>query len=161
MKKVIFLIVIIITLVLIFFVVKNPLEKPEIASTTPKNTIYHLSIGSDIFEVEIADTPQKREVGLSEKESMNQNQGMLFVFEKSYLPLFWMKNMKFPLDFIWIKDNRIVQISENIPVLTDGIASTIAPTTKIDSVLEINAGMTKKYNIAIGDKISITTHDKE
>ncbi len=161
MKKVIFLIIIIITLVLIVFAIRNLIKKPEIDLKNQENTAYYLSIGSNIFEVEIANTPQKRAIGLSEKETINQNEGMLFVFDKSHLPLFWMKDMKFPLDFVWIKDNEVVQISENIPVLTNGTISTITPTTEIDSVLEINAGMTKKYNIIIGDKTSITTRDKE
>src|SRR4030042_2564613 len=60
--------------------------------------------GQKIF-VEIADTPEKRSQGLSGRDNLSQNQGMLFIFNQPAIPSFWMKDMNFPLDFIWINNN--------------------------------------------------------
>ena len=108
-------------------------------------------------EVEIADTILKRTKGLSGRESLAENQGMLFLFAKPSKYSFWMAGMNFPLDIIWINGNKIVDISKNIqaPKNTGGLPVIISPSTKIDKVLELSAGAVEKFNIKIGDEIKI------
>lgn len=118
----------------------------------PKEKV--LKIGNAAFTVEIADTPGKRAKGLSGRESLVENRGMLFVFdEPGYYP-FWMKDMLIPLDFIWINEGRIFQINENIKPEDYPPPKFFTPKYPTDSVLEINAGTVKKLNIKIGDKVS-------
>ena len=108
-------------------------------------------------KVEVADTMLKKAKGLSGREMLKENSGMLFVFEKPGKPTFWMAGMNFPLDIIWINGNKIVDISKNIqaPKNTGGLPVIISPSTKIDKVLELSAGAVEKFNIKIGDEIKI------
>jgi len=77
---------------------------------------------------------------------------MLFLFDKSGRYAFWMKDMKFPLDFIWIAGDKVVDIDENIPPDYSG---TLKPETPVDKVLEINAGVCEKYGIKKGDEVRL------
>lgn len=111
-----------------------------------------LKIDGVIINVEISDTEAKRRQGLSFREFLGEKEGMLFIFETpDYYP-FWMKDMKFPLDFIWISGEEIVEVTENVPPDFPGI---LKPSFPVDKVLEVNAGFVKKYQIKPGQKIQI------
>ena len=62
-------------------------------------------------------------------------------------------NLQFPLDFIWIDDNKVVDITENVPVLIQGTIPTIKPKEPINKVLEVNAGEIAAAHIQIGDTV--------
>ena len=111
------------------------------------------------FYVEIANTNELRQKGLSSRESLSSNSGMLFVFEEPGHHSFWMKDMRFPLDLIWIgQDGRILYIEKG--ALPCGFeCPTISPprTEEFLSkyVLEVNAGLSEIYNFSIGDFVKI------
>lgn len=115
-------------------------------------------IGTNKIKVEIADEESKRIRGLSGREFLGENEGMLFIFKNKDFHRFWMKDMKIPLDFIWIQENRIVDIMENVlpPKNSTDKLSVYFPKEPIDKVLEVNAGWSKKNNIKIGDKVNIS-----
>ncbi|MBU0671545.1 MAG: DUF192 domain-containing protein, partial [Candidatus Margulisbacteria bacterium] len=71
-------------------------------------------IGSRSYVLEIADTYSKRAYGLSGRKKMARDKGMLFVFNKPVNYDFSMYNMQFPLDFLWVRDNRVVGLMKNI-----------------------------------------------
>src|SRR5258708_1273172 len=74
-----------------------------------------LTIGNTSVLITLADTNEKRSKGLSGISNLPGNEGMLFVFDsKNISPSFWMKGMEIPLDFIWIKNNKVFQIDINI-----------------------------------------------
>ena len=79
-------------------------------STTSK-----VSINSVTFNVELAKTQEELMKGLSGRNSLPQDQGMLFIFEKPSSYSFWMRGMKFPLDLVFINDKRVVRVFENMP----------------------------------------------
>lgn len=131
-----------------------------------------IKIGDKIINVEIADTVEKRSKGLSGRKSMPENQGMLFVFPAPDYYSFWMKNMNFGLDFIWIKGNEIMEITKNVkpedyqsastqrgPLRPQSEASeppeSLVPKNKIDKVLEVNAGTAERLGIKEGDVAEI------
>lgn len=118
-----------------------------------------LQINGAILQVELADTPSKRSKGLGGKESLGENEGMLFTFTKLDKYPFWMKGLSFPLDFVWIKGTEVVDVSENVPQPSPGQSDKDLPIysskVEVDKVLEVNAGMVKKLNIKIGDMIEI------
>ena len=89
---------------------------------------------------------------------MNQNQGMLFVFNKELFAPFWMNKMKFSIDIIWIdKDKKIVDIVKSAPVpLNDNEIPTFMPASVAQYVLEIVAGLSEHYGFHIGDSVGIT-----
>lgn len=110
------------------------------------------------FSVEIADSASKQMQGLSGREKLNENEGMLFIFKDSSIKTFWMKGMKFPIDIIWIKEGRIMEFSENLPPpknILNAFVESVTPSAPIDSVLEVAAGTVEKLGIKAGDEISI------
>lgn len=116
-----------------------------------------ISINNTSLFVEIADTDEKRTQGLSGRDNMPENGGMLFVFDTKNTYSFWMKDMKFSLDFIWINDTTIADISENIPPpgsdQKDSQLSLISPVSSVNKVLEVNAGFIHKKGIKVGDTV--------
>lgn len=113
-----------------------------------------LKINDAIFAVEVADTPGSRAKGLSGRESLGENRGILFVFDEPGYYSFWMKDMLISLDFIWINNDEIVQVNENIRPEDYPPPKYFTPKYPADSVLEVNSGTIKKFNIKPGDKVS-------
>lgn len=115
--------------------------------------------GNTSIDIEVSDTIATRQLGLSYRESLDQNSGMLFVFDSYNIEYFWMKDMKFPLDIIWIKDDTIVDISKNVPTPKVEVPlnqlPTYSPKEKVNYVLEVNAGFADKNKIKIGDRVQI------
>ncbi|HSE59208.1 MAG TPA: DUF192 domain-containing protein [Nitrospiraceae bacterium] len=71
------------------------------------------------IQAELADTPQKRAMGLMYRESLPENHGMLFIFGEAQPWTFWMKNTRMPLDIIWLNEQKtIVHIEANTPICT-------------------------------------------
>lgn len=118
-----------------------------------RGKIQAVKIGSASFEVEIADNPITQARGLSGREFLPENKGMLFLFSSPAKRGFWMPDMNFSLDIIWIKRNKIVGISENIPPAGFGELEIYYSPEPADKVLEINAGLSKKYGFMTGDII--------
>ncbi|TSC96800.1 MAG: hypothetical protein Athens101426_40 [Parcubacteria group bacterium Athens1014_26] len=113
-----------------------------------------VKINNSVFEVEVAKSLAELSKGLSGREGLAESKGMLFVFSFSGKNGFWMKDMKFPLDIIWIKDNRIVGIEKNVPppaTAAEGL-KIYYPPESINKVLEINAGLSDKLGIKVGDE---------
>lgn len=114
-----------------------------------KNTV---TIKGYKLEVEIVRTPEEQMRGLSGRESLAENAGMLFVYEQQTTPAFWMKEMNFPIDIIWIgSDKRIVDITENLAPET--FPQLFRPSAPVQYVLEVNAGWAENHTISTGDKI--------
>jgi uncharacterized protein len=112
---------------------------------------------SRCFFVEIAKTPAVQEKGLMFRESLPQDQGMLFVFMQEGIYNFWMKNTLIPLDMIWINENReVIFIKNDAQPCTENFCSEIVPDGAAKYVLEINAGKAKELGIFVGQKISIS-----
>ncbi len=111
-------------------------------------------------EVDIASTEPKREKGLSGRESLGEFEGMLFLHDQKARYSYWMKDMKISLDFVWIDDNIIVDITENVP--PEDIPKTYySAAVPVDKVLEVNAGFIKEHLIRVGDKLTITLPEDE
>jgi uncharacterized membrane protein (UPF0127 family) len=104
------------------------------------------------LEVWIADTPYKRSKGLSVVDTLNENEGMFFIFEQPGIYPFWMKDMQFPIDIMWIDASmRIVYIHED--AVPEDYPSSYNPRQEALYVLETASGFVEKYGIAIGDTV--------
>ena len=111
--------------------------------------------GQEVW-LEIAKTPAEQEKGLSGRDALAEDEGMLFVFEVKGKPAFWMKDMKFPLDLIWLDNDKVVDISKNVPVPAgENPLPLYRPVSDINYVLEVNAGFAAKNNLQLGDKIQL------
>lgn len=101
-----------------------------------------LQIGEQIFKLEIADEPEELARGLSGREKLPEDYGLLFVFPKPGRHGFWMKDMKFPIDIIWLDENKeIISITKNLE--PNSYPQVFYPPRDIKYALEINTGIIK------------------
>ncbi len=122
---------------------------PQAAAST------QVRINSLVIAAEVAKTTQTRSQGLSKRESLAPNTGMLFVFEKVDRYNFWMKDVKFPIDIIWIgQDKRIADITHSAqlePGVPDNLLRIYQPAVSVLYVLEVAEGTAAFNNLRIGD----------
>jgi uncharacterized membrane protein (UPF0127 family) len=132
--------------IIVFQINKTPAPKSKV------------TIDKHDFSVELATTSAQQQLGLSGRASMPKNQGMLFIFQVANRYPFWMKDMKFNLDMIFINNNKIVSIFQNVPKPKNANANlpTYAPSSPANEVLELNAGVAKTDGFKKGDTVSVT-----
>jgi len=117
------------------------------------HAIVTTSRGEEI-PVEVADTFKKRSLGLGKRTSLKKSWGMLFVFEKRKQHRFWMKDMKFPLDIIWLDNYRIVHIIHNAkPANSSDEPKVMTSPIPVNFVLEIAAGRAAKLRLKTGQRM--------
>ena len=89
------------------------------------------------------------------RESLNQNAGMLFIFQEEGVYPFWMKNTLIPLDIIWInKDKKIIHIEKNVQPCKAGPCPSYSPEKQALYVLEINTGLSERYSFKEGNEVT-------
>lgn len=113
-------------------------------------------IGGASYRVDLAALPEERQQGLSGREFMAQDEGMLFVFEEEQILHFWMKEMRFPLDMIWIDAQcRLAGVSAEVPTPPPDAGNEQIPRAQSPSparfVLEVNAGEAARHGMSPGD----------
>lgn len=114
-----------------------------------------IRVGNSVLSVLIADSSRARRQGLSLRDGLLENEGMLFVFEKSEPHSFWMKNMKFPLDIIWFSEDRnVVDIAENAPAEGNDPRVIYKPKRPALYALEVVAGWARNHNVVSGTRFS-------
>lgn len=108
-----------------------------------------LTLKEQCFKVDTADTEVQRQKGLSLRDSLPQDLAMLFTFEMPSRQCMWMRDMKFPIDIIWLNDQKkVVKIETNVDPATYP-ATFCADDTKY--VVEINAGLARSIGLSVGD----------
>ena len=132
---------------------------PQPAPTpTPLYTSPTVVIGTVAFPVEVAVTAEQRQQGLSGRPSLASGAGMLFIFE-SPMPLqFWMKRMRFPLDFVWIEaECTIGEITRDVPPpppdADNSEVARVSPSADMQYVLEINGGEAAEFGLEPGQPV--------
>ncbi|OGE83271.1 MAG: hypothetical protein A3B10_01315 [Candidatus Doudnabacteria bacterium RIFCSPLOWO2_01_FULL_44_21] len=115
-----------------------------------------VKLAGELIKVELADSVAEQVAGLSGRTGLSDDQGMWFVFDQSDRYIFWMKGMKFPIDIVWVKANKIVEIDQNIDPQI-GAADTdlrlYQPVEPVDRVLELPAGWSGRHGLKIGDSV--------
>ena len=103
------------------------------------------------LDIEVADNEYKRQTGLMYRTLLDEKQSTLFIFEDEKPRYFYMKNTYIPLDIVFINaDKKIVSVVENAKATDETSLPSNAPT---QYVLEVNAGLFKKWGLEIGDQI--------
>lgn len=106
--------------------------------------------------VEVVSKHDDLERGLMYRTSLDQNHGMLFVFTFDDRHQFWMKNMHFNLDMLWIShEGHIVYIGQNIPACNADPCPVYTPDQSARYVLELNSGYTTTHHWNLGDKLTL------
>lgn len=126
-----------------YFIVKYQNQKTKSSQIT---------INNKTINVEIADSDAKLEKGLSFHKPLSDDEGMFFVFENPGSYGFWMKDMTFDLDFIWIYNGHVVDLTENVS--HNNQERIYQPKLPVTEVLEINAGFVKRNGIKVGDLVN-------
>jgi hypothetical protein len=115
------------------------------------NKIVSVNIGKHKIYSEVVSSSEKMSRGLGGRSGMCSSCGMLFEFERSGKYSFWMKDMQFPLDLVWIFQKKIVHIEKNIQPSFSGVLDSAE---KADAVLEVNAGTIVRLGIEMGDGVT-------
>ncbi len=147
MRKIIFVFILFLVIAVAGF-----LFWPTPAAMTPQNFV---TIRGQQFIVEVAQTPAEQSRGLSGHAPLAPDEGMLFPFPAGSQPGFWMKDMLFPIDIVWIADGRVIGFVERaVPDDTSGRA-VYYPPSAITDVLEVSAGTVARLGMQVGDQLVI------
>jgi uncharacterized membrane protein (UPF0127 family) len=135
--------------------INNLVQEKTFSSQCGEYAKNEVVVGGQIVKMDISDTNCKRELGLSGRKSLSDNEGMLFVFEKEGNYGFWMKDMNFPIDIIWVgADLSVVGDEKKLDPST--YPNIFGGKFLAKYVLELPAGFSDKYNLSVGNKISIS-----
>ena len=147
LAKLIILALILIILVSYFYFLINETKKEQ------KQVCFE----TKCFNIKIADTQIERIDGLMNQEILGEDEGMLFVFDEEGTYGFWMKNMKFPIDIVWIDKNlTVVETTKNISPCTEEPCKSYYSKSPILYVLELNAGKIEEFDIVNGMKVTLS-----
>jgi len=120
------------------------------------NEKHYAIINNNKIYLALADTPRKRTKGLMYIKHLPKHYGMIFLFKDSKQRTFWMKNVKIPLDIIFSRKNKIVNIAKNASIDTSNKSKLYKSYYKADCVIEVNAGFTDKYDVKVGNFIKLS-----
>jgi uncharacterized membrane protein (UPF0127 family) len=130
------------------------------ATPTPALPTITVRIGDDVILAEVPDAPQDRARGLGERDFLPRDRGMLFVFDSESPHGFWMRGMRFSLDFVWISAERqVVEMTTEVPPepgVPEGELRLYRPREPVLYVLELNAGVAEELDIRVGDQVEFT-----
>ena len=133
-------------------------------TTSESSKSIDIKIGKNTIKATLANTNELRKTGLGGVGKLEENGGMLFVFEEKggtgrYPPVFWMKDMLIAIDILWIDDGKITQIDKNIKPpqkdTPDKDLTKYTPKNPVDYVLEVGGGYSDKNGIKEGDDVEI------
>lgn len=114
-------------------------------------------IGDHVFLTEVAIDPAAQKKGLSGRDNLPEDSGLLFVYPSKSILTFWMLDVRFNIDLLWISDDKIVGIEKNMqapaPATEDKDLLLYSSPEPVNRVLEINSGLVDKYGIQIGDRL--------
>lgn len=144
MKKIIFPAIVLLLLASVFYYLRHPLQST-------------VTIRGTKFFVDLAITPKEKDLGLGKRLMLPPDHGMIFPYDHKETYSFWMKDMHFPIDILWIDNKEIVDITKNIPAPSsqEEKLPIYKPRIPVNTVLELPAGTSDRLGIVIGDKVDI------
>ncbi|MFA6274939.1 MAG: DUF192 domain-containing protein, partial [Candidatus Paceibacterota bacterium] len=157
-----FFLVILIFIVLLFYpqTVLTPARTLKNYFQPPTYEGPLVQIGNISIPVELATSTKAVTKGLSGRPSLDQDKGMLFVFDLPYRYRFWMPEMNFPLDMIWIENGQIADITKDVTNDFDPSSPVFyQPNIPVRYVLEVNAGFAQRHNFKISDQVTLINID--
>lgn len=114
-------------------------------------------IDQEIFWVEVVTTPAEQRQGLSGRQSLGANRGMLFIFDQAKILTFWMKDMNFDVDLLWLNGDQVVSWEKNMLAPLPGTPDTellqFSSPVEVDRVLELPSGTIDRLQLRPGDRI--------
>lgn len=124
-----------------------------------KSPLSELQIGEKTYNVELAKTQEEQQHGLSGRDQIGSD-GLLFIFPQARKVGFWMVDMKFDLDFVWIEGGVVTEITPNVPKPKEGQSQDelprYYPQSPASMMLEVPAGFAQREGIKVGDVVKLT-----
>lgn len=122
----------------------------------PVRVTRQISLRDARLTVEVADTPSSRAQGLAGRADLPKDTGMLFIFPEPGYPTFWMQGMNFPLDFIWLRNGRVVEVTQGVLQPTPQMPEPrrLSPSEPVDAVIEVEVGWVAAHGIEVGDTLA-------
>lgn len=139
----------------------TPADRGEAVEPAPEPTQgalprARISVGIHVFDVEIADTDERKARGLGGHAPLQPAQGMIFAYERAGLYGYWMQDMRFDIDIIWIRGDRVVGVEHEVPHQPSaGRPPIYRPPEPVDLVLEVAAGVARSKGIGPGDPVAV------
>ena len=138
----------------IISLVYKPLPIPSLIGQDRNGETRSIEISGRMVQAEIADTPAEREKGLSGREELAPGEGMLFVFPEDGVYSFWMKDMRFAIDILWIsREGVIVDVRENVS--PESYPAAFTPRGEARYAVELPAGYAEEYSVRPGDAVRL------
>jgi len=101
-------------------------------------------------------SPEERALGLMYRQKISEEEGMLFVFDQPSIVNFWMKNVQFSIDMIFISENNsIIHIEKNVPPCHNDPCPTYSSIKEVSYVVEVISGFSDKFNLKKNQTIEI------
>lgn len=107
------------------------------------------------YTLALAQSDDRKELGLSYVESMPADRGMAFIYKNADIYPFWMKDTNFDLDFIWVKNGKVVEVTPYVSSKPLDQYKITKPYTAVDTVIELNAGQIEAHQIGVGDSVNM------
>ncbi len=144
MRRIILTAVLLGAVIIIFYVFGRPRQPVQVCT-------------ADVcVNVEVVSGKKDTQRGLQGRQVLGRNKGMLFVFDRDDRYRFWMKDMKFPIDIIWLDhQERIVAIGENVPPCAADPCPVYTPPVNARYVLEVSAGFSRAHDLKPGVRVRI------
>ncbi|HIK18375.1 MAG TPA: DUF192 domain-containing protein [Leptolyngbyaceae cyanobacterium M33_DOE_097] len=131
----------------------SPDQEGNLGQTLPISA--QVEIANQVIELEVARTPAEQAMGLMYRESLPDNRGMLFIFNPPRPVGFWMKNVRFPLDMVFLRNQKIIQIASEVPPCEAKPCPIYSPPGVVDQVIELRGGRAKELQLKQGDRVEV------
>jgi len=150
---IIFLVLVALNLSAIFIILQGRTSETPVAIPT-----LALLVGETPLTVTLADSSEERTLGLSGRTALPQGEGLLFIFPETGNWGFWMKDMHFPIDILWLGDDFVIHtIEESVP--PESYPTIFYPSAASRYVIEAEAGFAEKHGIGVGEKVVLDARD--
>ena|SRR3989344_1052556 len=154
MKKILTVALILTACAFLISLVYKPLSIPSLVGSGDGSRTHAVVLAERTVRVDIADTSEKRAIGLSGHEELAPDEGMLFVFPEDSIYAFWMKDMSLSIDILWIsREGLIVDMQQKVSPETYPAA--YVPRKEARYVLELPSGWVEEYTVELGDTVRL------
>ncbi|MFI4946384.1 MAG: DUF192 domain-containing protein [Burkholderiales bacterium] len=128
------------------------------ASAVASPAVIPLTLPSGtVLQVEVMVKDEDRAMGLMFRPSLPKDRGMLFIFEQPDFHGIWMKNCRFPIDIVWLdQERKVVHLAESVPPCKAEPCPVYSPLRRASYVVELNAGQAKREKAVLGAAIGFT-----
>ena len=134
-------------------------ESVNLGQTLPISA--QATIAGHTIGLEVARTPEQQATGLMYRSALGDYRGMLFKFESPQVARFWMKNVRIPLDMIFLQDGEVKAMAASVPPCTTSPCPSYGPETLINQVIELRGGRAAELGLKVGEQVKIKFLDSE